>query len=76
MSYDKASADKLALEQAEVRGLIARVQGQRCGMRAASKTTGKRFDLPRIELVTGRSVTPHGLRVMQLCGCNVSKVIL
>ncbi len=74
--YDKAAENRLAVELAEIRGLIARTQGQRCGVRAASKTTGKRFDLPRIELVTGRTVTPHGLRMMQVSGCNVSKVIL
>lgn len=74
--YDKAVEAKREQEAAEIRGLIARTQGQRCGMRAASKTTGKRFDLPRIELVTGRKVTPFGLRVMQVAGCDVSKVIL
>ena len=74
--YDKATENRIAVELAEIRSLIARTQGQRCGMRAASKTTGKRFDLPRIELVTGRTVTPHGLRMMQLGGCNVASVLM
>ena len=69
--------DAAELEKAQdVRRLMASVQGQRCGMKAASKIDGKRRDLTRIELVTGRSVTPHGLRMMQAAGCDVRKVLL